>query len=227
MKVVEVDHGLELLPPGPPRSAGLHMSDIYTQFYKELEPKRFDKRDPKTGEPLPWDEEKMAVGMAFEQTLEKALAAMWLGAAYRPTEQYTQHAPGCPIPGGVSAAAGGLCPCGAGIAYNPDHIFEELNPTATPEDIRRVLGEFKATFMSSRSGITDPKFDKWYTQMKLYCYHLGTLHARLYVMFILGDYTRPYTPKLRRYDILFTPQDLEDEWVRMRRFAQHRGMLPV
>ncbi len=108
-----------------------------------------------------------------------------------------------------------------GIIYTPDHlIFNGYTK----------LGEFKATWMSIRKGITDPRFDKWFCQMKCYCHHLQTPYARLYVFFVNGDYT--YKPphggaSLRAWDIVFTSRELKDNWAMVERNARKKGLLPA
>ena len=89
------------------------------------------------------------------------------------------------------------------------------------------LGEFKLTWMSlSRSkGLRDPKFDKWFCQMKAYCYHLGTQHARLYAFFVCGDYTDMSPQFPPPWDIEFTQKELQEEWNTLLRHARKKGML--
>lgn len=78
MQITIIDHNLDLAAGGPPRSKGLHMSDIYGAYYAKMD-KRF--RDPGDGPPR----EKMEEGLAFEEILEPVLAARLLGK--RPKEQ--------------------------------------------------------------------------------------------------------------------------------------------
>lgn len=96
---------------------------------------------------------------------------------------------------------------GTPVHYNPDLFILE--------DVFRI-GEIKYTSMSSRQGITHNKFNKWFTQMKLYCHATETPFARLYAFFSNGDWTMlpniGYTPQLRAFDIEFTPRELRDEW---------------
>lgn len=101
MKAVSIPHGLALAAPteGYTRTSGLHMSDIYGALFKEIDPKRYDKRD-KEGLPLPFDTARMELGTSFEEVLEPALAARLFGK--RPGEFTTQE----------------------GIIYTPDYIFE-------------------------------------------------------------------------------------------------------
>ena len=193
MKLTEIDHGLDLAKPsaGYVRSPGLHMSDIYNDLYRELNPARYDKRD-KDGNPLPFDSTRAEFGTAFEEVLEDAMSGRLLGA--RPGEERTPE----------------------GIIYSPDHYL--FNGQFR-------LGEFKATWMSSRYGLHDPRFDKWFTQMKSYCHNIETPYARLYSFFVNGDYTT-HQPQLRAWDIEFSGRELRDNWDMMMRHARKRGMLP-
>jgi hypothetical protein len=63
------------------------------------------------------------------------------------------------------------------------------------------------------------------TQMKLYCYHLGLTHARLYVFFVRGDY-KGNDQILRAWDLTFTQEELMEEWEWVKTFAQEQGLLP-
>lgn len=106
-----------------------------------------------------------------------------------------------------------------GIIYSPDHLI--FNGVTT-------LGEFKCTWFSIRAGIQDKRFDKWFTQMKSYCYHLQTPYARLYALFVNGDYSYkpPYGgPHVRAWDIEFTRRELDDNWAMLMRHARRKKML--
>lgn len=216
MKIDEIDHGLILSAPteGYVRTPGLHMSDIYDSLYKGLNPKRYDKRDPVTGEPLPFDELRMEVGTSFEEVLEPAVRERVVGAE-RPGEYATQHQSDCLYAGTRVLVGDPTCPCGAGVIYSPDHFL--FNGVFR-------LGEFKVTWMSIRKGLTDPRFDKWFCQIKAYCYHLNTVYARLYGLFINGDY-KTYTPDLKSWDITFTQKELREEWSLLLRHARKQSML--
>lgn len=102
-----------------------------------------------------------------------------------------------------------------GIIYTPDLlIFNHVTR----------LGEIKLTWMSMHQGIEHQKFDKWFCQMKSYCYHLQTPYARLYAFFVNGNY-RPSTPAIRAWDIEFTAQELRDNWACLINHAKHKRLL--
>jgi hypothetical protein len=194
VKITAIEHGLELAKPteGYARTPGLHMSDIYGDLFKLLDPKRYDKRDAK-GNPLPWNMLYLETGTAFEEIIEAAIAKRLRGE--RPGEFRTQD--------------------GTNVIYSPDHfIFDG--------DIFR-LGEFKLTWLSN-TGITDPKFDKWFVQMKAYCHHLMTPYARLYTQFVNGNY-KPPVPELCAWDIEFSNRELIDNWNMLKRHGQRKGLI--
>ena len=201
MIIEPIEHGLTLNQPteGYVRSPGLHMSTIYNTLFEELEPTRFTKGDGP-------DKTKMEVGTAFEEVLEIALAHRVCGV--RPPEF-------------AATPDGELVPVGTenSVAFSPDHLLFN--------GVMR-LGEFKATWMSIRGGIEDKKFDKWFVQMKSYCFPLQTTAARLYVLFINGDYS--YKPPdggcvLKAWDVEFSMRELEDNWRVLMTFAKKKGML--
>jgi hypothetical protein len=214
MNLTELAHGLDLSKPtvGYVRTPGLHMSAIYNDLYADMYPDKYAAG----GFNEPGTQTKMTLGTAFEEVLEPALVERILGE--RPGEFVTQHDASCiyfdPVKVGDPT-----CPCGAGVIYSPDQLIYN--------GVTR-LGEFKCTWYSIRQGIQDPKFDKWFCQMKAYCYHLQTTHARLYVLFVNGDYSwkEPYGgPHVRAWDIEFTPVELNKNWAMLLRQAKKKGML--
>jgi len=123
VRLDQIDHGFIFNAPteGYVRTPGLHMSDLYGSLYKGLNPKRYDKRDAE-GNPLPFDDLKMEIGMAFEGVLEPLLRSRFIEAE-RPGEFATQHADDCVYAGNHTPVGGPVCPCGAGVIYSPDHFL--------------------------------------------------------------------------------------------------------
>lgn len=201
MKATRIEHGLSLAAPtdGYVRTPGLHMSDIYGALYKELDPKRFDKKDKVTGKPLPFDLKRMELGTTFEELLEPVLARRLRGSR-RPGEFTTEE----------------------GIIYSPDHLF------MMDDDSEPILGEFKLTWMSGKGCPHDPKFDKWMCQIKAYLYHLGLKRARLYAFFVNGGIDHDYMehqPEFHAWDLVFRQMELDANWNMLKRFAIKRGIL--
>lgn len=179
-----------------PRSAGLHMSDIYGSLYQGLEPDRYDKSRPMN--PL-----LLELGLEFESILEQSLKSRLTGVGERCGEFTTEE----------------------GIIYSPDLIIFNGHTR---------LGEIKLTFMSSREmpvEVTDAgfpaKFDKWLVQMKAYCYNLELNYARLYALFVYGDYDRSKgpNPQFRAWDIEFTARELKENWQMLMNHARHARLL--
>ena len=102
-----------------------------------------------------------------------------------------------------------------GVIYSPDHLF--FNGET-------VLGEFKLTWYSSKGAPTDPKFDKWWTQIKLYLHWLQMTKVRLYVLFVNDNY-KPPTPKLKVWEAEFSVEELAEEHATLMRHARRKGML--
>lgn len=218
MILTPIEHNLVLAAPteGYVRTPGLHMSDIYSSLYKGLNPKRYDKRD-KDGTPLPFDDLKAEIGSAFEEALEPIIRKRII-TAERPGEYATQHAADCVHVRTPVRVGDAPCPCGAGVIFSPDHFL--FNGVFR-------LGEFKLTWMSVGKGIRDRRFDKWWTQMKVYCHHLGTPFARLYALFVNGSWDggRPSEPLLCCWDVEFSMKETAEEWATLLRHARKEGML--
>lgn len=209
MRLKEIAHGLQLAAPtdGYVRTPGLHASDLYNAFYKDFDPKRYDKRDA-AGNATPLDLAKMELGTSFEEVLEPALAARLFGE--RPGE-FVHHHADCDDSKLGSVWCKQNC-----VIYSPDYLFDI--------DGELVLGEFKCTWYSTRDAPLDPKFAKWWTQIKLYCYWLQLRRARLYVFFVNGDY-KPPSPVLRAWEATFTQRELQDEHDLIIRNARKKGLL--
>jgi hypothetical protein len=70
MKIISLDQPLDIDAAAPaPRSIGLHVSTIYNDLYQDLDPDRYSK----DGEP---HQILMAIGLSWEQWLERTLIAM-------------------------------------------------------------------------------------------------------------------------------------------------------
>lgn len=214
MQIRPVTLGALVLPPTVGRSLGVHMSDLYNDYYAVKEPKRFD-----TSKPM--DVIRVVAGLALESALEDGLARQ-LGVLL-----------GGERPGELTTANG--------LPFSPDLILFDARGT--------VLGEIKCTWMSCRecpisaamakeAGLsssavnwdgTDPdvtfpkKFDKYFTQILVYSYHLHIRHARLFICFINADY-RPPKPVLLYWDLEFTQREIDEEWQKISNHARTRGI---
>ena len=105
-----------------------------------------------------------------------------------------------------------------GVIYSPDYLFND------PDGL--VLGELKLTWYSDRDAPHGEKFAKWLTQIRLYLYWLELQRCRLYVLFVNGDY-KPPTPRLRCWELTFTPRELADEHQMIMRHARKKGLIVV
>lgn len=231
---LEMDLVLAANTQGFVRTPGVHMSDIYNDLFKHLEPDRFDKRDAE-GKPLPFDETRMEAGMAFEEMLEQGFKNR-LGS--RPGEFTTPE----------------------GIIFSPDGLtmLDEvmlMNEGLSVTGDTLVLDEYKATWMSARylpirsdwigtllprdfksENIVEPgaalddavfpeKFDKWFVQMMAYGKNLGTPFARLFVYFTVGDYNRPLQPTILPYAFRFSEPEMEENWNMLLNHGRAMGAL--
>ena len=203
----------------PTRGVGVHMSDIYGRLYQKLDPKRYAGGG---FDGVAWS--RIELGLALEEMLEEGLVRRLME---RPGEFRTPE----------------------GIYYNPDGLlFDSERIDGVVRDL--VVCELKLTWMTTKdcpitseqaenAGLTwdetvswdgdpsaafPPKFDKYFTQIKSYCYHLGTNHARLIVFFVNGD-KRPPVPCILAWDIEFNEIELVEEWSMMVNFAKEEEML--
>ena len=195
------------------------MSDLYGAYYAQLKPERYGKQSAST--PLPT--ERWGIGMAFEEMLEEGLAARVFNTnekeeVIRPGEFETHHTSSCKRPESKRTYGCG-CRCGGGVLYSPDLLISNGYTR---------IGEIKLNSMSAKGvpwklGDTytgfDVKFDKFVCQLKLYCYHVGTLYGRLY-SFSVREMVYFNEPAIfRAWDIDFKAQELQEEWDMIRDFG--------
>ena len=234
LKLTAIAHGLDLSSPYTwdvtkalasltKRSPGRHMSELYGSYYAKTQPKRYAK---KQGDTPP--HERFGAGMALEEMLELGLKArvntQKQEEFIRPGEFETAHTDECER-SKKKRTKGCGCACGGGVLFSPDlSIFNGVNRT----------GEIKLHSMSHKGaphkvGNTynglDPKFDKFFTQLKVYNYHLGTPYGRLY-SFSMREMVYFNEPSiLLAWDIEFTEQEMWEEWELMRRHGVAEGLL--
>ena len=150
-----LDHGIDFLASDLVRSPGLHASEIYSDLFKKLEPKRYDIRN-KEGEPLPLNPVLMAIGTAWEKHFEYLL----LKSGYeveRPQEFMSED----------------------GVAFSPDLI--QFNGVTRIWEIKYTSMGAK-DMPTEPTNCLPPKFDKYDAQMKLYAHWLGVHHGTLAVV---------------------------------------------
>jgi hypothetical protein len=194
-----LDHGLEFFTnvPGYVRSAGVHMSDLYGAYYRELDPKRYDK-DPETSNPLVPE-----LGTAWEALLKIRLKKAFPQWDMEPGEfvepQY-------------------------GIAYSPDVTI--YNGSTKLGEIKLTFMSCRE-WPKERTNQFPPAADKYLSQMKLYCYCLGVNEAVLMALFVngAGSFKDRLGPEFRMWNIEFTARELREEWETMTGFAKARRLI--
>src|ERR1700676_216539 len=90
-----------------------------------------------------------------------------------------------------------------GIIGSPDGI--DTNDLA--------IVEYKACWASSRHAPFERRPD-WKWQIMSYCHMVGLPFARLYVLYINGDY-KPPMPQMRAWQYEFTVGELRENWAMM------------
>jgi hypothetical protein len=201
--------GLTLRDFAPPdtlvRSVGCHLTDITKIMLVKLDPKRYGtaQQDADTKN---WQE----VGFMWEDILGTAFTTRGLdqggqGVRWRPGEVTLD-----------------------GVAGSPDSFECGIQD----DDPAIVVAEYKATWKSCRdidspsygAGLMDSKFVGYLLQLKAYCKMVGTTRARLYIIFMNGDYER-YVPALRCYQIDFDQRELDEQWASFLSTARREGLL--
>jgi hypothetical protein len=73
--------------------------------------------------------------------------------------------------------------------------------------------EYKCWWRSSSRDVMEYRDVFW--QIKAYCFMLGLVRAQLIVAFVCGDW-KPPIPKVRAWDMVFTPQELRENWAMLK-----------
>lgn len=223
MKVIPIEHGLDLAKSYGPRGKGVHMSDLYGAYYAALHPKRYAKKNDTA------PRERWGIGMAFEEMLEEGLANRVYNEneheeVTRPGEFQTEHTIRCKrLKKDRTYGCG--CSCGGGILYSPDLMIFNGGSRS---------GEIKLHSMSHKgaphklgqvySGL-DSKFDKFFCQMQVYNYHLGITTGRLY-SFSVREMVQFNDPSIfLAWNIEWSNRELVEEWGNLHRFSVQARML--
>lgn len=181
------------------RNPGVHVSTAIKRILLALDPKRFGPRRAKGGPDLDLDTvPAIWLGQAVDMYLKSAMT----DAGGQPVEEMEHE----------------------GIWLSSDllqlHHEDKARPGLPDDPIDQlVVEEFKATWMSCRQPLTDPKFKHWLWQLMAYCWAWETCRGRLRVLYVNGDYGPPQ-PEFAVYDLLFTVQELDTNWQMIRRHAQ-------
>lgn len=194
-----------LNPPGPPRSPGLHLSTVIRVIAvenKALDSKWVDNLDLVDTAAEGWWESldpasqvRMGIGMAWEDWYVRTQLPE---VVHQPGELHLQ-----------------------GVYMTPDGESLETIVRETSSELGLVLHEVKTTSKSIRNFDLKAQF-LWLAQMKAYCKAMGTCRAVLHVLFLYGDYSRPFTQIPVRYHVTFTQLEIDDNWEMVQSYIRHR-----
>lgn len=118
--------------------------------------------------------------------------------------------------------------------HRPGELISVEGIYMSPDGVNLTLAageEYKATYMSSRHGLTDEygeptdQFVHWFVQMKGYAKWLGVTRYILRVLFLAGDYTYPIGPQFKSWEIEFTQEEIDENWSMLRNIAIEEGLL--
>ena len=117
---------------------------------------------------------------------------------------------------GIEAKRPGEFTAKEGYVFTPDLLIDNGHS---------CIGEIKLTWMSSHEDISSPKFAKWMTQVKDYCYNLKIPRARFYPLYVNGNYRERRDPELLPVDVEFSAKELQETHLMLMNHARHRRML--
>lgn len=102
---------------------------------------------------------------------------------------------------------------GSGFAPRYDNVERDgiwMNPDGV-DIMDGVLYEYKCTSTLSNKSPVDNQL--WMWQVKAYCWAFGITTARMYILHIDGDGKYPKHPVWAPWEIEFTLQELEENWM--------------
>lgn len=179
------------------RTVGLHVSQIYGDLDRVLNAKRYTSGI--TPEGL---DHFASIGFLWERVLEDTLADVTISGDpcryFRPGEQRVD-----------------------GVLATPDYADLDFFGDGT---CTLGLEEWKACWKSVNAlDNFEKNFWRWLVQMKAYCRILGTTHARLRILFMVGDWRDDISPKCRVLEFEFTELELEENWSMLMNHATRKG----
>jgi len=197
MTILEVTTPLTLPPPKTPRSEGTHVSGIIRSLAAEVG--FLDRK---------WCED-LSLTDAREITDPDTILRIRLGLAWE------EH----------------LIPTLEGVIDHPGEIqLQGVYMTHDGESCDRVLlgssglelvvHEVKLTYKSSRHELKTQWM--WLTQLKAYCKGLDTQYARIYILYVCGNYTYPIKPSYKVYEVEFTQEEIDANWTMLIDYKEYR-----
>jgi hypothetical protein len=197
MTILDITTPLTLPPSKTPRSEGLHVSNIIRSLAVEVG--FLDKK---------WVEDLSLVD-AREITDPNVILRMRIGLAWEehliPTlEGVTDH------PGEILLQGVYMSPDGESV----DRVL------LGSRGFELVVHEVKSTYKSAKHNLKTQWL--WLTQLKAYCKGLGTRFARIYILYICGDYKYPIAPIYQVYEIEFTQEEIDTNWTMLIDYSAYR-----
>lgn len=86
-----------------------------------------------------------------------------------------------------------------------------------------AVEEIKLSWMSADTDVEGPKFWRYWTQLKCYCYMMKTTIGRLHVVHVNGGGDRGFGPVYNVWEWRFTHRELVETWSVMRSRAENKG----
>lgn len=215
MKTTLTPVALPVPDSGIPRTKGIHVSSVIRAIAAEsgiLKPEYVDSLELVDVSRVDW-----WPGLSIRAQLLIALGMAWDQWYLNNLEHVV------PAPGEMQLD---------GIYMTPDG--ESLDVIRVERVTKHVLciHETKLTSKSTRTVGNLTSQWMWLTQMKAYCKAAGTCIAYLHVLFLYGDYRRPYQPQIGPlrgkpmcWRIEFTQAELDENWDLITGYVRHRQQM--
>lgn len=203
MKVTEIPADIHIPAPETPRSVGVHVSNIIRCIATQ---QGILKKE--------WAEELSLVDARDINELDiTARLRISLGLAW--------EAHYLPLLDGVVDHPGEMQVDGIFMTHDGESVDVIITDRGKNNAVL-VLHECKCTWKSTRTVGDMTEQWMWLAQIKAYCKGLGTLFAKMHVLFVCGDYSYPIRPLLKCWLIEFTQEEIDDNWSLLRDYRDHR-----
>jgi hypothetical protein len=178
-------------PGGPPRSPGLHVTDVLRAIALKIGVFQEDDDEPTLKELLADGPENSGAS--------KILCRIAAGLAWE--DWIAKHYPELDYHFGEIVKDG--------MAGTPDAVL-------WLDDRPPIVHEFKLTWRTMRRAIQENWY--WIHQLQIYCHLLDTLEAVLHIYYAMGNYGGS-GPQYRIYRFRFEPEEIEATWRMLRNYA--------
>lgn len=206
------------MPPGAPRSPGIHESSIIRCIAAETGV--LDRRWVEELSLIEGNHDEWWAGLDEDSQLRMAIGMAW-------DEWYIPRIPNVvPHPGELCVDGVYMTPDGESVDviltdHGSRHVFALHEVKTTSKSIKTVAPRLVTGDMNDPADLETQLM--WLWQVLAYCKGMKTLLAYLHVLFLYGDYTYPMRPRLLCWRLQFTQEEVDYNWSLLTDYVRERS----